>query len=376
MTSVFNMKNTSLALGCLLSAGVYAQSPAPAAPNAFMVPTNTMMIIIAAILLCIIALLTTVVYSAIDLYKFNQSEKGGNAGKAVALLLLVLASSAVYAQAPATAAPAAAAPTGTMSPGFLFGLLLTFVILEIGVILYLVRLIYVLTGLNTLKAKKAAAGKEEVTLWDSLNKFKPISQESDIDLGHNYDGIRELDNVAPPWFTYSFIFTILFAVIYMYRYHIAHTAPLPAQEYEISVQQAKAEQEVLAKLMPPKTVDENNLTLLGADDIAKGKALFTKNCATCHAADGGGGAGPNLTDDYWIHKGSLKDIYLSVKHGYPDKGMPSWEAMMNPEQINQVTSYIRSLKGTKPAIAKDKQGDLFVETATTAPPADSTTASK
>lgn len=380
MSSVFHMKNVITALCLLLAVGGFAQdpaAPAAAASGSFTVSTNTMMVIIAAILLLIIFMLTTVVYSAIDLYKYNQDEqrKGGGASKTVAMLLLMLASYGAFAQATPAPAPAAAASSG-MSPGFLFSLLLTFVIIEVGVIVYLIRLIRTLTGIDVFRGKQVAEGKEVTTLWDSINKFKPISEEKSIDLGHDYDGIRELDNIAPPWFTYSFIFTILFAVVYMYRYHVSHTAPLQIEEYEISVREAKAEQEALAKLNPAKAIDENNLVLLGADEIAKGKAIFTKNCATCHALDGGGGAGPNLTDDYWIHKGSLKDIFLSVKHGYPDKGMPAWEAMMNPEQINQVTSFVRSLHGTKPAQPRDKQGDLYVEEAAPAPAADSTTASK
>ncbi len=90
-------------------------------------------------------------------------------------------------------------------------------------------------------------------------------------------------------------------------------------------------------------------------------------------ADGGGGIGPNLTDDYWLHGGKLTDIYRTVKLGWPDKGMQAWQSVYDPGQMLQLASFVRSLKGTKPANPKAPQGDLFSETASAAPTADSTT---
>ena len=71
--------------------------------------------------------------------------------------------------------------------------------------------------------------------------------------------------------------------------------------------------------------------------------------------------GPNLTDDYWLHGGNIKDIFKTIKYGYPDKGMQSWQAQYSPSEMQLLASYIKILRGTNPPNAKEKQGDLYVE---------------
>jgi cytochrome c oxidase cbb3-type subunit 3 len=87
-----------------------------------------------------------------------------------------------------------------------------------------------------------------------------------------------------------------------------------------------------------------------------------------------------LTDNYWIHKGSLNDIYLSIKTGYPDKGMQAWAVKFTPKQMSEIASYVKTLRGTNPPNGKPAQGDLFEEAAagSTAAPtgADSTSTTK
>ncbi len=378
MYKILNKKSLLMMLGSFLFLVTFAQDKAATASgSSFSISTNTMLLIIASVLLLVILALTGVVYSAIDLYK-SKHPSNASAKKIVSVLILLAINASVWAQtAPATPA-AAPAESSAFSANALSLILIIFVLFEIGIILYLIKQIRFLTGIEELQKQKIIQGSA-VSAWDKINNFKPLEKEQDLDLGHSYDGIRELDNVAPPWFTIGFAFTIFFAVVYLYRYHVAESAPLQIAEYEQEVQKAKVELENLAKTQPAATVDENNLKLLGAADIAKGKELFIKNCATCHLADGGGSAGPNLTDDYWIHGGSLKDIFMTIKNGYADKGMPNWSTLLNPTQIDQVTSFIKSLKGTKPAVAKDKQGDLYVEKSegdAASAPADSATASK
>jgi cytochrome c oxidase cbb3-type subunit 3 len=163
----------------------------------------------------------------------------------------------------------------------------------------------------------------------SRQTFRPIEEEAQIDLGHNYDGIRELDNVIPPWFTTAFLLTILFAGVYLYRYHIAKSAPLQLEEYKMAM--AKADEEHDAYLATQaNAIDENSVTTLTGADLDAGKQTFTTICAACHRPDGGGQVGPNLTDAYWIHGGSLKDIFKTIKYGVPDKGMISWKEQLSP----------------------------------------------
>jgi cytochrome c oxidase cbb3-type subunit 3 len=120
-------------------------------------------------------------------------------------------------------------------------------------------------------------------------------------------------------------------------------------------------------------INENSVTLLAdAKAIEEGKAIFTANCVACHAADGGGTVGPNLTDEYWLHGGGIKNIFKTLKYGVPEKGMISWEKQLNPLKMQQVASYVISLKGTKPAVPKAPQGEIYKEAAVT----DSTIAAK
>jgi cytochrome c oxidase cbb3-type subunit 3 len=206
-----------------------------------------------------------------------------------------------------------------------------------------------------------AGKKPRVSIWDKMNKLKPIEQEEQIDLGHEYDGIRELDNRLPPWWIYGFYISIFFAVIYLWRYHVSHTAPLSGEELQIAM--AKAEEQKAQYLKKSaNNVDENTVKVLTeAAEIASGEKVFVQNCSACHGKVGEGIVGPNLTDDYWLHGGSIKDVFKSIKYGWPEKGMRSWKDDLSPVQIAQVSSYISSIHGTNPPNAKAQQGELYKE---------------
>ncbi len=192
-----------------------------------------------------------------------------------------------------------------------------------------------------------------------------VEKEADVMLDHDYDGIRELDNSLPPWWKYGFYVTILVAVIYLMNFHVLAIGKNPTEEYQEEIAKAQIAMEEYNALNKDK-VDENKLALSDAAGINAGKDIFSTTCWTCHGKLGEGGAGPNLTDNYWIHKGSLKDIFLSIKHGYPDKGMQAWEKNYSPKEILNLASYIHTLKGTNPSNPKPAQGDLFEESATLA----------
>ena len=194
-------------------------------------------------------------------------------------------------------------------------------------------------------------------LWTSLN-FRPMEEEADIDMGHDYDGIRELDNVIPPWFTTAFLLTILFAAGYLYRYHIARSAPMQVEELKIAMAKADLEHEAYLATQA-NSIDENNVTIMTGADLDAGKKIFTTICAACHRADGGGQVGPNLTDDYWLHGGGLKNVFKTIKYGVPEKGMISWKEQLSPTQIAQVGNYILTLKGSNPPDPKEPQGTLY-----------------
>ena len=193
-----------------------------------------------------------------------------------------------------------------------------------------------------------------------FTKAVPVEKEADILLDHDYDGIRELDNALPPWWKYGFIITIVIAVLYLINFHVLGYGKNPTQEYQAELAKAQIAKELYESQNVDK-VDENNLKMPSDGEIAAGKEIFNSVCWTCHGKLGEGGAGPNLTDDYWIHKGSLTDIYLSIKHGYPDKGMQAWQKNYSPKQMNDLAGYIVKLHGTNPPNGKEPQGDLYTE---------------
>lgn len=340
----------------------FSQTAAPAAANSSLsVPVNTILCCIALVLLFIIVVLAGTVNGAIELYKKNK-EKSSSAAKQVSVLLgLIFISQYAFSQdaaAAATAATAAASSAVTTANVYFYGFI-TVIIVEVAIILFFIKSLRFLTGIDQLKKEKAARG-EEKTLWETINQFKPLEEEGNMDTGHNYDGIRELDNITPPWFIAGFAATIIFAAIYLYRYHIAESAPLQLEEYAIEMKAAQTLQDSLLKLEGNK-VDENSVAMLDAAGIESGKKIFTANCVACHGDKGQGGVGPNLTDQYWIHGGSLKDVFKSIKYGWVEKGMKSWKDDFSPTQIAQLSSYVESLKGSNPPGAKEKQGELYVE---------------
>jgi cytochrome c oxidase cbb3-type subunit 3 len=196
-------------------------------------------------------------------------------------------------------------------------------------------------------------------MWSRLNSFRPMSEERELLLDHNYDGIQELDNRLPRWWLYGFYVCILFAAAYLWRFHVSHAAPLSGQEFAMAMEKAAIEKEAYLK-KAANSVDENTVTLLTAPaDLSEGKSIFTANCAACHGADAQGQVGPNLTDDYWLHKGSVQEVFKTIKYGYPEKGMRSWKDDLSPAQIAKVAGFIKSLHGTHPANAKEPQGELW-----------------
>ena len=191
-----------------------------------------------------------------------------------------------------------------------------------------------------------------------VTKSAPIEKESEIMLDHDYDGIRELDNRIPPWFSWLFYVTILFAIIYMLDYHVFKSSPLQDEEYQIQVKEAEIKRAELIK--SGAFLNEETVTLLtDASSLATGKQIFDANCVACHANDAGGLVGPNLTDDYWIHGGGIKNVFKTIKYGVTAKGMIAWQSQLNPTQIQEVASFVISLHGTKPANPKQPEGEIW-----------------
>lgn len=199
--------------------------------------------------------------------------------------------------------------------------------------------------------------------YKKLAGAKPIEEESEIILDHNYDGIKELDNNLPPWWVWSFYICIVFAVVYLLRYEV-FDGPDQIAELETELAQAKLDIEEYKKTAKD-LVDVNTVVLLTeSSDLEAGKAIWDANCVACHMADGGGGIGPNMTDNYWILGGGIKNIFSTISEGGRDgKGMIAWKTQLKPSQMAQVASYLLTFQGTTPANPKAAEGDIWVDQA-------------
>jgi cytochrome c oxidase cbb3-type subunit 3 len=192
--------------------------------------------------------------------------------------------------------------------------------------------------------------------WKKFNAAKP---DKAVAMHHDYDGIEELDNDLPPWWKYGFYLCIIAGIIY-FVVHVNGIAPNSTQEYEVAMAEGNIlKEKYLAEMA--SSINEENVALADATGITKGQTIFEKKCKTCHGAEGGGLSGPNLTDEFWLHGGDIKSIFKTVKYGVPAKGMISWKDQLSPQEMQEVASFIMSLKGTNPPNAKDPQGEKYEE---------------
>lgn len=324
---------------------------------------NTLLVLIIALLIVIYALGQTLKNIADSDYLVNRSakneEKSSKADiiKKTGLLLILLSGSQLKAQT-------GALPEDSWLIGGLdmltFFSMIAFILIEaiiIGVLYVMIM------GFIRPEKRASVQAPKTKTILEKLNASVDIDKEQDIMLDHDYDGIKELDNDLPPWWKYGFYLTIGIAVIYLIHFHVIGTGDLQTAEYTKAIAQAKLDVEAYMKTAA-NNVDETNVKQLEGADLETGKELFVANCAACHGKDGQGSVGPNLTDDYWLHGGSLADIFKTVKYGWVDKGMKAWKEDLSPVQIAQISSFIRTLAGSNPPGAKAPQGDLYREAQT------------
>jgi len=369
--NLFKRGISTMALA-LLSISAMAQAAEPAASTTATPPTDytafIWWLVIAAmvILLLAIAVLGNVL---VTMAKISAPKV-----KNITAILLVLMTLSVTAEEAATAAPAAA-KTSSLLDNLGIYLAITILLLEFFVLVMLARKIYSFAkGFYAEEEKAKAAKLKKPSFLDRFNSSVSVDKEQDIILDHEYDGIRELDNDLPPWWKYGFYISIVWAVVYFGYYELGG-GPTSIDEYNTTME--KADAEVAAyKAKHVVDVDENNVAMADAAGIKAGKTIFESNCAVCHGKEAEGVVGPNLTDDYWLHGGSLKDVFKTVKYGVLEKGMTSWKDILSPADILNVSSYVKSIHGTKPANAKAPDGELYKEAASAAPTDTTTAAAK
>ncbi|KAB2813610.1 cbb3-type cytochrome c oxidase N-terminal domain-containing protein [Phaeocystidibacter luteus] len=203
--------------------------------------------------------------------------------------------------------------------------------------------------------------EESSQIMQALTAAVPIERENEILTDHDYDGIQELDNRLPPWWLYGFYVSIIFAVVYLIRFHVTGDG-MNSQE-ELAAEYAAFEAEQKAALSSGAIVELNAdelepITSMG--ELAFAEDIFTSVCASCHKADGGGSTGPNLTDEYWKHGGGISNVYTTIKEGVAGTSMAPWGTRYSDEKIHQIASYVLMLQGTNPPDALPADGELWV----------------
>jgi cytochrome c oxidase cbb3-type subunit 3 len=193
--------------------------------------------------------------------------------------------------------------------------------------------------------------------------------------GHEWDGIKELNNPLPRWWVWTFYATIIWSIGYTIAYPAwplissATTGMLGySSRADVKTELATAEaakSEYIAAISS-KTVEE----ILADDSLrtfatAAGAASFKVNCVQCHGSGATGSKGfPNLNDDEWLWGGKVTDIEQTVAHGIRFGGdsdtrvseMPVFGDILEPAQIADVASFAASLSGLPADPAKAEAG--------------------
>ena len=159
------------------------------------------------------------------------------------------------------------------------------------------------------------------------------------------------------WWIYTFYLSIVLTVFSLWRFNILDETILNGK-FNIENKQSNSK---ISNYSDFNTNILDSIILLNSEqDLKKGASLFKNNCAVCHNKDGGGGIGPNLTDNYWILGGGTTNIYKTITYGgRENKGMIEWSENLSKIEISQISIFINSLKNTNPENPKIKEGDFW-----------------
>lgn len=182
--------------------------------------------------------------------------------------------------------------------------------------------------------------------------------------GHDWDGIKELDNPMPRWWVWTFYATIVWGLAYTIAYPawpLISTATTGLLGYS-------SRADVKSELAAAEAAKSDYIAAVGAKSVgeiladgnlrnfaaAAGAAAFKVNCVQCHGSGAQGSAGyPNLNDDVWLWGGSIEDIHRTIAHGIRfasdadtrSAEMPAFGDILEPRQITEVANFVASLSG-------------------------------
>lgn len=206
-------------------------------------------------------------------------------------------------------------------------------------------------------------------VWNLKNYTHVEEGES---MGHKFDGIEELNNPMPKWWTYMFFFTFVWGAIYLIAYpglgnwqgllgwtssnqtikslaesKAAVKANLEAGLYvEYDQENVKAD-ERFGPLFDQFAKRDILDLAYDVDALKVGQRLFIQNCSQCHGSDGRGQRGfPNLADTDWLFGGTPAQIKETILHGRV-AAMPAWGEALGEQGVKDMTAYVLSLSGRK-----------------------------
>lgn len=213
---------------------------------------------------------------------------------------------------------------------------------------------------------------------------KRIDQETGTEtVGHEWDGIEELNTPLPRWWLWTLYATIIWALAYTIAYPawpmiskatagILGWSSRGQLDRELAADQARRAPIISAIAATPIEQLPGSPQLMQAA-VEGGRAAFRVNCVQCHGSGAAGSRGyPNLNDDDWLWGGDIKAIHYSIEHGIRNPGhrqtrtsqMPAFgrDGLLQPAEIDDLTSYVRVVSRQQPVNAAARRGAALFAT--------------
>ncbi|MBD3637335.1 MAG: c-type cytochrome [Crocinitomicaceae bacterium] len=358
MIKLINTKTLIVVAGLVLSFSGMAQQDATEVVEAsrpmyerFGMTSTELFLVMLSFTLVLVFVLVGLAFSAKQVIASKMTDKLKNGNPKAILLLLGLMTSGISFAGGEYEQISMEIPF----PDESFWLFVTIDVLLILVILYFVKLIKSFTYDIVPPTKRKWMKRFQKTMVDA----QPIEDEDAILLDHDYDGIRELDNNLPPWWKWGFYITIVWSVAYLAYYMLPGGGMSQKEEFLHAMEEGKLQVAEYKASHPELVTAESAVFLNDPSTISKGASIYDKNCKTCHKEQGAGGAGPNLTDNYWIYgEPTMKTIFTTIYDGGKN-GMKSWKNELNGLEIQAVASYILQLDPILPPNGQEGKGDYY-----------------
>ncbi len=195
----------------------------------------------------------------------------------------------------------------------------------------------------------------------AINDAQPASEPEEVEprlMDHSYDGIQEYDNPLPGWWKAIFIGSFVFAVMYGFYFHIANWGTSPENSYASELASFN-DKKSMRDLAEAAHVSESALARNAQDGklVEHGASVFATKCIGCHAAEGRGLIGPNLTDSFQLHGSTRMDMFHTVHDGVSGTAMIAWGEQLSAADILDAVAYVTTLRGTNLDGGKAPQGE-------------------